>query len=45
LGAVRSGRQRAKVIALAGSDTDRAVIWSAPPVAVVPRWLDLAGAR
>ncbi|WP_117211664.1 hypothetical protein [Allorhizocola rhizosphaerae] len=45
LGSVRSGQQRAKVIALSGSDTDRAGAWVAPPVDVVPRWLDLAGAR
>jgi hypothetical protein len=45
LGSVRLGRQRAKVIALSGSDTDAASAWEAPPVVGVARWAGLAGVR
>lgn len=45
LRSVRLGKQRAKIIALAGLDIDHPPTWVGRPVAAVPMWLDAAGAR
>ena len=45
LGSVRLGKQRAKIIALAGRDIDQPPAWVGRPMAAVPMWLDAAGAR
>jgi len=45
LGSVRLGRQRAKVIALSGLDTDRVAAWEALPVDAAVRSVGLAGVR